>query len=64
MVESTHNFVALTITDSEEYNSLNVQTWGATYDWGFTAVPTTQLSPEVLVGLGWGCLDNACGSMY
>jgi hypothetical protein len=64
LVESAYEFVALTITDSEEYNSLNVRSYGATYDWGFTAVPTTHLSPEVLVGLGWGCLDNTCGCTY
>jgi hypothetical protein len=59
IVASSHSFVALTVTDSEEYNSLNGQ--GATYNWGFAAVPTNLLTPEVVVGLGWGCLNNACG---
>ena len=60
IIESTHNFVALSITDSEEFNSVGAQTWAATYDWGFAATPTNLLTPEVLIGLGWGCLHNKC----
>ena len=60
--ESTHSFVALSITDSEEYDSSKTQTWAATYDWGFAATPTNLLTPEVLIGLGWGCLNNVCPS--
>ena len=62
MFESTHAFVALSITDTEEFNSAGTQTWAATYDWGFAATPTDLLSPEVLIGLGWGCLNNNCGA--
>jgi hypothetical protein len=60
IVESTHSFVALSITDTEETDSRNVSTWAATYDWGFAAAPNGLLTPEVLVGLGWGCLNNVC----
>ena len=60
MFESTYEFVALSITDTEQYNSKGNQTWAATYDWGFAATPTNLLTPEVVIGLGWGCLNNVC----
>jgi hypothetical protein len=60
LFESTHAFAALSVTDTEEFDSANTQTWAATYDWGFAATPTNLLTPEVLIGLGWGCLNNVC----
>lgn len=36
-------------------------TGGQIYDWGYTLVPASQLSPQVLVGMGLGCTTD-CGS--
>jgi hypothetical protein len=35
-------------------------TGGERYDWGFPVVPTNQLTPQVVVGLGYGCTNNNC----
>jgi hypothetical protein len=35
---------------------------GQIFDWGFPVMPRSNLSPQVLIGLGYGCTDNLCDS--
>ena len=35
---------------------------GQIYDWGFPVMPRDSLTPQVLVGLGYGCTSNVCDS--
>jgi hypothetical protein len=61
-IDSNHTFVALTITDSEQLDGANYSTGGQMYDWGCPVVPRSELTSEVLLGLGFGCTNNNCGS--
>jgi len=49
------NFIAWSYTDTEDS--------GNTYDWGFPLVPTNKLTPQVVIGLGYGCTANDCKGM-
>lgn len=51
-MDSNDKFIALTIVDT--FNN------GQVYDWGLAVVPTERLTPQVLVGLGFGCTANQC----
>jgi uncharacterized repeat protein (TIGR01451 family) len=45
-------FIALSVTDTRG--------GGAIYDWGFPIVPMSDLTPQVLIGWGFGCTSNTC----
>jgi hypothetical protein len=45
-------FIALSVTD--------MKGGGGIYDWGFPIVPTSDLTPQVLIGWGFGCTSNTC----
>jgi uncharacterized repeat protein (TIGR01451 family) len=45
-------FIALSVTDTV-YN-------GQLFDWGFPIVAVRDLTPQVLIGWGFGCTDNNC----
>jgi IgGFc binding protein len=62
VMNGTHPFVALTVTDSEDKAGDGYVTGGTMYDWGCPVVPLRELTSEVLLGLGYGCTNNACGS--
>lgn len=51
-VDASQNFIVLSLTDT-------VGT-GQIYDWGFPVMPRSKLTPQVLVGLGFGCTNNDC----
>lgn len=53
-------FIALSITDSEAKDAANERLRGQCYDWGFPVVPVRQLTPQVVVGWGFGCTNNDC----
>jgi hypothetical protein len=63
-IDSNQTFVALTVTDSEQYAGDGYDTGGQMYDWGCPVVPRRELTSEVLLGLGYGCTSNKCGSKY
>jgi hypothetical protein len=63
-IDGNQTFVALTITDSEQLAGDNYDTGGQMYDWGCPVVPRNELTPEVLLGLGFGCTNNKCGCKY
>lgn len=56
------NFIALSVTDSDTTaglsNELNLG--GQAFDWGSPVVPRNRLTPQVLVGWGYGCTANDC----
>jgi uncharacterized repeat protein (TIGR01451 family) len=54
LIEETNgnNFFVLTVTDTIDEGRL--------FDWGFPVVAVRDLTPQVLVGLGFGCTDNWC----
>jgi hypothetical protein len=64
MINGSHPFVALTVTDSESTAGDGYSTGGTMYDWGCPVVPLVELTSEVLLGLGYGCTNNNCGSTY
>lgn len=35
---------------------------GHIFDWGFPVMPVKWLTPQVLIGLGYGCTENLCDS--
>jgi uncharacterized repeat protein (TIGR01451 family) len=47
-----NNFIVLSITDTVEDGRL--------FDWGFPVVAVRDLTPQVLIGLGFGCTNNEC----
>jgi uncharacterized repeat protein (TIGR01451 family) len=49
---SGKNFIALSVTDTVGSGQL--------FDWGFPIVAVRDLTPQVLVGWGFGCTDNNC----
>lgn len=52
--ENGKNFIALSLTDTNGD--------GQIFDWGFPVIPTRDLTPQVLIGWGFGCTGNSCGS--
>lgn len=56
------NFIALSYTDTEAQAGDNSGTGGNMYDWGFPLVQTNKLTPQVVIGLGYGCTGNNCQS--
>ena len=60
LVKSSDTFLALSLTDTEYDTSLGQPTGGQWYDWGFPVLPRHQLTPQVLIGWGYGCTDNRC----
>ena len=63
-IDGNQTFIPLTVTDSEDKDGNNYTTGGTMYDWGCPLVPRDELTPEVLIGLGFGCTNNNCGSKY
>jgi uncharacterized repeat protein (TIGR01451 family) len=49
---SGNNFIVLSVTDTLGSGRL--------FDWGFPVVAVRDLTPQVLIGLGFGCTDNKC----
>jgi hypothetical protein len=49
-------FLALTMIDVEQTH----WTTGKWFDWGFPVVPRNMLTPQVLIGWGYGCTNNNC----
>jgi hypothetical protein len=47
-----NNFIVLSVTDTVDDGRL--------FDWGFPVVAVRDLSPQVLIGLGFGCTDKKC----
>jgi uncharacterized repeat protein (TIGR01451 family) len=47
-----NNFIVLSVTDTVGS--------GVLFDWGFPVVAVRDLTPQVLIGLGFGCTDNKC----
>ena len=41
---------------------IDISDTGQLYDWGFPVQPSNMLTPQVLIGLGYGCTDNVCDS--
>lgn len=64
LINGTHPFVALTVTDSEDKAGDGYGTGGQMYDWGCPVVPLLELTSEVLLGLGYGCTNNNCQGTY
>jgi uncharacterized repeat protein (TIGR01451 family) len=54
LLEETNgnNFIVLSVTDTVGS--------GVLFDWGFPVVAVRDLTPQVLIGLGFGCTDNEC----
>jgi uncharacterized repeat protein (TIGR01451 family) len=52
--EDGKNFFALSMTDTNGS--------GQIFDWGFPVLPTRDLTPQVLIGWGFGCTGNSCGT--
>lgn len=57
-----NNFLALSITDSKDVGGSKENLDGNAYDWGFPVVGTEQLTPEVVIGWGFGCTNIDCGN--
>lgn len=53
---------ALSVTDASGKTSANQNTGGQWYDWGYPVVPIKHLTSQVLIGWGYGCTDNNCGT--
>jgi len=49
-----HLFVAFSMTDTDSDGN------GQIFDWGCPLMPVGQLTPQVLIGLGYGCTDKNC----
>lgn len=62
IIESTggESFIALSFTDTEYRTSTGQKTASQWYDWGFPVTPTYLLTPQVLIGWGYGCTNNNC----
>jgi uncharacterized repeat protein (TIGR01451 family) len=52
--ENGKNFFALSLTDTNGS--------GQIFDWGFPLLPTRDLTSQVLIGWGFGCTGNSCGT--
>jgi IgGFc binding protein len=61
LVEASANLVALSYTDTENQAGSG-DTGGNRYDWGIPLLPRNELTSQVLIGLGYGCTNNACGT--
>lgn len=59
IIESTggENFIALSFTDTEYRTATGQKTASQWYDWGFPVTPTNLLTPQVLIGWGYGCTN-------
>lgn len=59
-------FLPLSLTGSQIQSGLEGEgatestTLGTAYDWGFSLIPTSKLAKQVLVGWGYGCVENSC----
>jgi hypothetical protein len=56
----TGSFIDSTGGDMVVLAVIDVVDTGQIYDWGFPVQPTANLSPQVVIGLGFGCTNNAC----
>jgi IgGFc binding protein len=61
LVEASDKLVALSYTDTEN-SAGSGSTGGDRYDWGIPLLPRNELTSQVLIGLGYGCTNNACGT--
>jgi uncharacterized repeat protein (TIGR01451 family) len=52
--ENGKKFLALSLTDTNG--------GGQIFDWGFPVLPTRDLTSQVLIGWGFGCTGNSCGT--
>jgi hypothetical protein len=52
LITAPNKFIALSLTDSESRTSTGQVTASEWYDWGFTVLPKSILTPQVLIG--WG----------
>lgn len=59
-LEAPESFLALSLTDTARRTEDGQRTGGQWYDWGFPVMPTNQLTPQVLIGWGYGCTNNNC----
>lgn len=55
-----HNFIVLSVTDSKASNGSGQDGQGNAFDWGFSLVPVSQLTSQIVVGWGYGCTLNSC----
>jgi hypothetical protein len=51
--DNSKNFLALALTDTENRTSVGQLTFSEWYDWGFTVLPTSILTSQVLIGWGY-----------
>ncbi|GKZ00159.1 hypothetical protein MPSEU_000969100 [Mayamaea pseudoterrestris] len=42
------------------FSVIDIDETGQLFDWGFPVQPRDALTPQVLIGLGFGCTNNAC----
>jgi hypothetical protein len=56
--DNSKNFLALSLTDTENRTSVGQLTFSEWYDWGFTVLPTSILTSQVLIG--WGYVVLLC----
>ena len=61
-IYSNDVFLALSWTDTEMTDGNGVTTNGQAYDWGYPVMPYNMLTPQVIIGLGYGCTYNQCSS--
>lgn len=67
-LESAKNFFAISVTDSElaasyltsSGSTATANYHGQAFDWGYPLQPCDSLTPQVLVGWGYGCTSNDC----
>lgn len=53
-------FIALSVTDTQKTDAAGEILNGQCYDWGYPVVPVNKLTPQVVIGWGYGCTDNDC----
>ena len=51
-IDSSDDMIVMAVVDVTDQGHL--------YDWGFPAMPRMSLTPQVLIGLGYGCTGNVC----
>lgn len=61
-IYSDNVFFAFSFTDTAKFDGSGQRTFGQAYDWGFPLQPYDLLSPQVLIGLGYGCTYDHCNS--
>jgi uncharacterized repeat protein (TIGR01451 family) len=62
-VTASRTFAAMSMTDTEVYTGDGVNaltTNGQAFEWGATLPPLDKLTPQVLIGWGYGCTNNNC----